>query len=127
MRAAQSSHWSVIEVGVLIQAPCVTVRIWPCCGVPAMVGSTVLTGARGSTTAVGNEVSDVADAPPEVAVPADFAAALAADEQAGAFFWKLSNSLQRYHVDSITGAKSADTRQRRIDKAVALFRAGRQR
>jgi hypothetical protein len=69
----------------------------------------------------------VADAPPEVAVPADFAAALAADVQAGAFFWKLSNSLQRYHVDSITSAKSADTRQRRIDKAVALFREGRQR
>src|ERR1700722_6990338 len=31
----------------------------------------------------------VADAPPEVAVPADFVAALAADVQAGAFFWKL--------------------------------------
>ena len=48
-------------------------------------------------------------------------------EQAGAFFGKLSNSLQRYHVDSITSAKSADTRQRRIDKAIALFRAGKQR
>ena len=69
----------------------------------------------------------VADAPPEVAVPADFAAALAADEQAGAFFGKLSNSLQRYHIDSVTSAKSADTRQRRIDKAIALFRAGKQR
>jgi hypothetical protein len=54
-------------------------------------------------------------------------AALAADEQAGAFFGKLSNSLQRYHIDSITSAKSADTRQRRIDKAIALFRAGKQR
>jgi hypothetical protein len=40
---------------------------------------------------------------------------------------KLSNSLQRYHIDSITSAKSADTRQRRIDKAIALFRAGKQR
>jgi hypothetical protein len=35
--------------------------------------------------------------------------------------------LQRYHIDSITSAKSADTRQRRIDKAIALFRAGKQR
>jgi uncharacterized protein YdeI (YjbR/CyaY-like superfamily) len=69
----------------------------------------------------------VADTPREVAIPEDFAAALAADEQAGAFFGKLSNSLQRYHIDSITSAKSADTRQRRIDKAIALFRAGKQR
>ena len=63
----------------------------------------------------------------EVTIPADVAAALAADEQAGAFFGKLSNSMQRYHVDTITAAKSADTRQRRIDKAMALFRAGKQR
>ena len=69
----------------------------------------------------------VADTPREVTVPADFAAALAADEQANVFFGKLSNSMQRYHVDSITAAKSADTRQRRIDKAIALFRAGKQR
>ncbi len=69
----------------------------------------------------------VADTPREVIIPADFAAALAADEQAGAFFGKLSNSMQRYHVDNITAAKSADTRQRRIDKAIDLFRAGKQR
>ena len=69
----------------------------------------------------------LADAPREVIIPADFAAALAADEQAGAFFAKLSNSLRRYHVDTITAAKSAETRQRRIDKAIATFRAGKQR
>lgn len=69
----------------------------------------------------------VADAPPEVNVPADFAAALAADERARAFFDKLSNSMQRYHVDTVNAAKSADTRQRRIDKAVALFLDGKQR
>jgi hypothetical protein len=69
----------------------------------------------------------VADSPREVTIPDDFAAALAADEQAAAFFGKLSNSLQRYHVDSITSAKSPDTRQRRIDKALALFRDGKQR
>jgi hypothetical protein len=69
----------------------------------------------------------VTRAPREVAIPADFAAALAADEQASAFFGKLSNSMQRYHVDNITAAKSADTRQRRIGKAIALFRAGKQR
>jgi hypothetical protein len=69
----------------------------------------------------------VADTPPEVNVPADFAAALAAEERARAFFGQLSNSMQRYHVDNINAAKSADTRQRRIDKAIALFLDGKQR
>jgi hypothetical protein len=69
----------------------------------------------------------VADTAREVNVPADFAAALAADERARAFFDKLSNSMQRYHVDKINAAKSADTRQRRIDKAIALFLDGKQR
>ena len=69
----------------------------------------------------------VADTAREVDVPADFAAALAANERARAFFEKLSNSMQRYHVDNINAAKSADTRQRRIDKAIALFLDGKQR
>jgi hypothetical protein len=69
----------------------------------------------------------VADTAREVNVPADFAAALAADKRAKAFFEKLSNSMQRYHVDNISAAKSADTRQRRIDKAIALFLDGKQR
>ncbi len=69
----------------------------------------------------------IADAPPEVKVPSDFAAALAADERASAFFGKLSNSMQRYHIDNINAAKSAETRQRRIDKAIALFLDGKQR
>ena len=69
----------------------------------------------------------VADTAREMDVSADFAAALAADERARAFFEKLSNSMQRYHVDNINAAKSADTRQRRIDKAIALFLDGKQR
>lgn len=72
-------------------------------------------------------VLTVAEGPREVEMPADFAAALAADAAAGAFYAKLSNSLQRYHVDTINGAKSADTRQRRIEKAVGLFQQGKQR
>ena len=69
----------------------------------------------------------VADTPREVEVPTDFAAAM--DEQAPAreFFDQLSNSMQRYHVDNLNAAKSPDTRQRRIDKSVALFLAGKQR
>ncbi len=69
----------------------------------------------------------VADTAREVDVPADFAAALAADERARAFFGRLSNSMQRYHVNNINAAKSADTRQRRIGKAIALFLDGKQR
>ena len=69
----------------------------------------------------------VAETPREVEVPDDLAAALAADQQAGAFFAGLSNSLQRFHVDSVTGAKTPETRQRRIEKALALFREGKKR
>ncbi len=69
----------------------------------------------------------VADTPREVAVPDDLAAALAQDDRVGAFFAGLSNSLQRYHVDTITAAKTPQTRQRRIEKALELFRAGKKR
>lgn len=69
----------------------------------------------------------VADAPREIAIPEDFAAALAADPEAGAFFAKLSNSMQRYHADNVSAAKEPATRQRRIEKAIALFREGKQR
>jgi hypothetical protein len=69
----------------------------------------------------------VADTPREVEVPSDFAGALAADERARAFFDTLSNSMQRYHIDNINAAKSTETRQRRIEKAVALFLDGKQR
>ena len=69
----------------------------------------------------------VADTPREVDVPADFAAALNEAEPARRFFDELSNSLQRYHVDNINGAKAPETRQRRIDKAVGLFLQGKQR
>src|ERR1700760_616338 len=72
-------------------------------------------------------VLTVADAPREVTVPDDFAAALAADPAAAAFFGGLSNSLQRFHVDNVSGAKTAETRQRRIEKAVALFQQGKRR
>lgn len=43
------------------------------------------------------------------------------------FFNSLSNSLQRYHCDLINGAKAAETRQRRIEKAIDLFKSGKKR
>lgn len=70
----------------------------------------------------------VVDASPrEVIVPDDFARALATNRGTRAFFDKLPNSVQRFHVDNINGAKSDKTRQRRIEKAVTLFRAGQKR
>ena len=69
----------------------------------------------------------VDDSPREVDVPDNFARALAAHPGLTAFFDGLSNSLQRYHVDNINGAKTEETRQRRIAKAVALFEAGKKR
>ncbi len=69
----------------------------------------------------------VASSPREVDVPSDFAVALASDPATAAFFDSLSNSLQRYHVDNVNGAKTQETRERRIEKALALFRAGKKR
>jgi hypothetical protein len=59
-------------------------------------------------------------APREVDVPADLAAALAAAPD-------LSYSNRRWHVLQIEGAKTAETRQRRIEKSVAILREGRAR
>lgn len=69
----------------------------------------------------------VAESPREIHVPDDFAVALAAVPVAEAFFNKLSNSLQRYHIDNVNAAKAPETRRRRIQKAVALFQGGKQR
>ncbi len=69
----------------------------------------------------------VADTPRNVELPNDFGNALAAEPATAAFFAKLPNSLQRYHIDNINGAKTPETRQRRIEKAVSLFRQGKQR
>ena len=69
----------------------------------------------------------LATAPREVVVPDDFAAAMAAAPGTRQFFDGLSNSVQRFHIDQINGAKSDDTRARRIAKSVDLFAAGKPR
>jgi bifunctional DNA-binding transcriptional regulator/antitoxin component of YhaV-PrlF toxin-antitoxin module len=66
-------------------------------------------------------------APREVDVPADFAEALQAASEATTFFEGLSNSLKRYWVLNIEGAKTQETRQRRIDGAIAKLREGKSR
>jgi hypothetical protein len=59
------------------------------------------------------------DAPRQVAVPADLAAALAEHAAAGAAFAALSYSAQRRHVLAVEGAKAAETRARRVAAVVA--------
>lgn len=63
----------------------------------------------------------------EVEMPADLAAALDADGGARTFFDSISYSNKRWHVLNVEGAKTAETRRRRIDKSVALLREGRAR
>jgi len=64
-------------------------------------------------------------APREVNVPADFAAALKKDPAAKKFFDSLSYSNKSRHVLSIEGAKTAETRQRRIEKSVSALHEGK--
>lgn len=63
--------------------------------------------------------------PRVVAVPEDLSAALAGEPVAQAYFDKLSNSNKSRIVLSIEGAKTAETRRRRIDKAVDALRENR--
>ena len=63
--------------------------------------------------------------PREVSVPDDLSAALDAEPTARSFFDGLSYSNKLRHVLAIDGAKTAETRQRRIEKAVGMFREGK--
>ena len=63
--------------------------------------------------------------PREVVVPADVQEALGADPVAKAFFEKLSYSNKSRHIIQIEGAKTPETRARRIAKSLELFRTGK--
>jgi hypothetical protein len=60
--------------------------------------------------------------PREVTVPSDFADALRRQPAANRFFEGLSYSNRLRHVLSIEGAKTTETRQRRVAKAVEALR-----
>ena len=70
---------------------------------------------------------EVDNAPREVTVPADLAEALAAEPKAAEFFDGMSYTNRNAIVVSVEGAKAAETRQRRITKAVEALREGRAR
>jgi hypothetical protein len=81
----------------------------------------------GAGVAAGDEADvdiELDTAPRTVTVPADLAAALAADPDARRAFGALSYSNQQRQVLSVEGAKAAQTRQRRVAKAVAELREG---
>ena len=83
---------------------------------------------RGAGVAAGDEVDvdiELDTQPREVTVPPDFTAALDRDANARRFFDGLSYSQKLRFVLSIEEAKTAETRQRRIDKAVSMLREGR--
>jgi len=78
--------------------------------------------------AAGDEVDvdlELDDAPREVEVPADLAAALARDNAARAAFEALAYSHRKEWVRWITEAKKSDTRVTRITKTVQSLREGK--
>jgi hypothetical protein len=82
----------------------------------------------GAGVAAGDELDvtlELDTEPREVTVPPDFADALDHDAQARRFFDGLSYSNRLRYVLSIEGAKSDETRQRRIARSVEALRAGR--
>ncbi len=81
-----------------------------------------------SGVAAGDEVEvdiELETAPREVTVPPDLAEVLERDVDAKRHFEGLSYSQKQRHVLPIEQAKTAETRQRRIDKALSMLREGR--
>jgi len=101
----------------------------------AVLGGAYMVGVSaenraGAGVAGGDEVDveiELDTAPREVRVPADLAAALDAEPAARSTFESLSNSNKGWHVLQVTGAKTDETRQRRITKSIAALREGRPR
>jgi Bacteriocin-protection, YdeI or OmpD-Associated/Domain of unknown function (DUF1905) len=78
----------------------------------------------------GDEVEvdlELDSAPREVTVPPELVAALDAEPAARATFDGLSYSNKSWHVLQVTGAKTEETRQRRIARSVDALKQGRPR
>ena len=84
----------------------------------------------GAGVAAGDEVEvslELDTAPREVVVPPELAAALDAEPAARRTFDALSYSNRSWHVLQVTGARTDETRERRIEKSIAALREGRPR
>jgi Bacteriocin-protection, YdeI or OmpD-Associated/Domain of unknown function (DUF1905) len=99
----------------------------------AVMGGDYMVGVNadnraGAGVAGGDQVDvdiELDTAPREVVVPADFAAALDAEPDARRTFDKMSNSNKGWHTGQIEGAKTDETRQRRIARSIDALREGR--
>ena len=91
--------------------------------IPFSADKRAATGLRGNDRIAVTLELDTA--PRVMEVPPDLQAVLDADPAAKAFFDTLSYSKQRAHIEPINAAKAPETRARRIEKSVALFREGR--
>ncbi len=99
----------------------------------AVMGDAYMVGVNADNRAgagvAGGDVVDVDieldTAPREVTEPADFASALAAEPAARRTFDALSYSNKSWHVSQIDGAKTDETRQRRLAKSIEALREGR--
>lgn len=101
----------------------------------AVMGGAYMVGVSaenraGAGVAGGDEVDvdiELDTAPREVSLPPDFAQALDAEPTARRTFDGLSNSNKGWHVYQIEGAKTDETRHRRISKSIEALREGRVR
>jgi hypothetical protein len=101
----------------------------------AVLGGVYMVGVSaehraGAGVAGGDEVDvdiEPDTAPREVSVPADLAAALETEPEARRTFDGLSYSNKSWHVLQVEGAKTEETRRRRIARSVDLLRQGRAR
>jgi bifunctional DNA-binding transcriptional regulator/antitoxin component of YhaV-PrlF toxin-antitoxin module len=60
-----------------------------------------------------------------IVMPSDLAAALAGESEARRYFDGLTDSQRKWIVKPIEDAKKPETRQRRVEKTVAMLREGR--
>jgi hypothetical protein len=84
----------------------------------------------GAEVAGGDQVDvemDLDTAPRQVTMPADLGAALDAEPAARRTYDGLSYSNKSWHVLQVEGAKTDETRQRRIAKSVNILKEGRTR
>ena len=82
----------------------------------------------GAGVAGGDEVDvdiELDTAPREISVPAELAKALESEPKAKASFDALSYTNKSWHVYQVTGAKTDETRQRRIAKSIEMLKEGR--
>jgi hypothetical protein len=101
----------------------------------AVIDGTYMVGVSaenraGAGVAGGDEVDvdiQLDTAPREVTVPPELAAALDAEPDARRTFDALSYSNKSWHVLQVTGARTDETRERRIAKSVGMLKEGRAR